>query len=133
MPLQGPQAQNQPATNPQPTQAEQNAMQQQFLGYLNMLVEKAASDADPALYADLILDNMDESMVREFVARPDTLQLLTTYNPKVAQFVPWFKELKSCLVEGLTNQQESADNPSQSEPGTTNAPTDPPEGVFSGN
>lgn len=60
---------------------------------LGMLVKKAHAGADPALYADLILDNVPENQVRAFLLKPSALDELVKINAKVADVRPWFEQL----------------------------------------
>jgi len=91
---------------------------------LNMLVNKAAADSDPALYADLILDAMPEEQIREFLGQPNLQEFLTNMNPQVSIYWPWFDALQREVMGALdapvepesepevdlTNSMESADN-----------------------
>ena len=85
--------------------------------YLNMLVKKAAQDADTGLYAEYILDNMPENLVREYIVRDDLLDFLATINPDAKNYHPWFLKLKNDIIElllsaddePLTENSDSAD------------------------
>ena len=77
------------------------------------LVTKAAAGADPALYADLIIDNMAESQIREFLGQPNLKEFLTNLEPGVAQYWPWFETLQREVMAGLTDTGEIPGNESE--------------------
>lgn len=76
---------------------------------VNNLVGKAAAGADPALYADLILDSMNETQIREFIGQPDLKGFLISVNPQVETLWPWFEKLQSEVMAGLTTEETPAD------------------------
>lgn len=93
-----------PSVNPAQQTAPQNETEQMnmvFKMYLNQLCQKAAQDADPALYAELIIDNVPEAHIKQLIDRPDMIQFLSQHNPNVQQFAPWFIELQAAIREGL--------------------------------
>jgi len=83
---------------------------------LKMLVNKAAANADPALYADLILDSMPEAQIREFLGQPNLREFLTELNPAVLNYWPWFEQLQAEVLSGLTPAPERSNNPPHESP-----------------
>lgn len=81
---------------PQPQQV--NPM---FKQYLSFLIGKAAADADPALYADLILDNVPEHLIRQFLADADPVAKLAAFDARVNQHAEWFRDLGRACMELL--------------------------------
>ena len=82
----------QPVIVPQPVTEEQNMFNTKRM-YLNLACQKAAQNADPMLYADLILDNLPESEILAFLSAPDPLTELARIEPNVMQHREWFSGL----------------------------------------
>jgi hypothetical protein len=64
------------------------------------LVGKAAAGADPGLYADLVLDNVPEAMLRQVLAG-DPVAMLAKLDPRVTEHAEWFRELGALLTGAL--------------------------------
>lgn len=81
--------------------------------YVSFLVRKAVAGADPTLYADLVLDNVPEAMVREFLADPDPVTKLAQFDARVARHAEWFRDLGQACLEALNaDAAESGSGPS---------------------
>lgn len=82
-------------TQPEPA----NPMLTQYLG---LLCAKAAEGADPSLYADLVLDNLDGDLLDSLLARKPTPVdgLIADYAP-VAEHREWFEQLVAIIIEAL--------------------------------
>lgn len=120
---------------PQTTQTTQTTQTKQegeqvnpiIKGYINTLVKKAATGSDPELYAEFILDNVPEKLIRENILRDDLMEFIIGINPEAANYPDWFGELKNCLLdfldgesdEILTNEPVAA-NTHNNEPGPDN-------------
>ncbi len=107
-PQPGPQQQRQPQQalpNPSPSvshaktdpqsinlpQQEENKVLSYYLGFL---VGKAQTEADPSLYAELVLDNVPDAQLTPMLARGDQLiDDLVAVHPPVAQHREWFVSL----------------------------------------
>lgn len=89
---------------------ETNKMNPIIQKNLNMLVTKAENDADPILYAEFILDNVPESMVRDFILRDNLIEELNKINPKVEQHKEWFLQLRNHIQAVLTGEGEGEDD-----------------------
>lgn len=78
------------------------ASMNQLTQYLALLCKKAATGSDPTLYADLILDNVPEFMIRSLLDRkPTAIDALIADYPPVAQHRAFFDELIAALREAL--------------------------------
>lgn len=100
-----------PQLPPQPVQpTQENDPMFMLKMQLKMLVNKAAANADPALYADLILDSMPEAQIREFLGQPNLREFLTELNPAVLNYWPWFEQLQAEVLAGLTPAPEGSNN-----------------------
>jgi len=89
---------------------EMNILQNQILKQsIGFLVKQAQAGNDPDTYANMVLDQMDEKTLTEFVNRPDWLDFLAQYNPGVKEpaNAAWFGELRVILVAYLTENEES--------------------------
>lgn len=72
------------------------AMMRQQLGFL---VKNAADGKNPELYAELLLDQLGEKVVLDFVGQPDALEKLIAVNADVATFSQWFEALRQSILE----------------------------------
>lgn len=95
-------------TNPQPGAAPVgNGGLMQLLPWLQGvfadLVIQAKRDRDPALYAEVILDNVPEGIdvgtLIEFVKRQDWWPQLTQFAPAVAPYQGWFTRFRKELLD----------------------------------
>ena len=100
------QLENAPPMAVQTEQIQQNEAEQMSLMLtmqINTLVGKAAAGADPAIYADVILDSMSELQIREFIGQPDLKGFLISVNPQVETLWPWFEKLQSEILAELND------------------------------
>jgi hypothetical protein len=72
------------------------AMLRQQLGFL---VKNAADGKNPELYAELLLDQLGEKVVLDFVGQPDALEKLVAINADVATYSQWFEALRNSILE----------------------------------
>ena len=82
---------------------------------LGWLVKQAMVGKNPDLYAELLLDQLGEQTVLEFVGRDDALQQLAAVEPRVQDFVPWFEQLRLVILE-LTAPDEAGHIESEQQP-----------------
>lgn len=68
--------------------------------YVAMLVEKAIEGSDPALYADLIVDNVPEDMIRA-VLKGGIVPTLAAVDARVTASAQWFEQLGAVLSSAL--------------------------------
>ena len=66
---------------------------------LAWLVKQASVGKNPDLYAELLLDQVGEQTVLEFVGKPDALEQLAAIEPRVKDYSVWFEELRACILE----------------------------------
>jgi len=101
-----------PAPNPAPAALPSEGEQEMFklrIG-LQFLVAQAESKNEPTTYADVILDNVPEKELKEILARPDWLDALARFEPKVKQHAEWFGKLKVEIDAALAEEQGDAEN-----------------------
>lgn len=60
---------------------------------INSLVNAAAKGRDPADKVDDILDNLDESQIRQFVLSPQAFDFVLQYQPNAKPYKQWFDDL----------------------------------------
>lgn len=77
-------------SNPQPRQPTMNQM---IAIGLIPLVKAAAKNSDPALYAPMVLDNVDEANIRRFFNSPTGMADLIKIQPNIANHLAWFELL----------------------------------------
>ncbi len=70
---------------------------------LNFLINQAKRDADPQLYADLVLDQAGDD-INALLTTPDWFEKLKTLAPGVAPYEKWFTELKDEISLALTER-----------------------------
>lgn len=76
--------------------------------YAALLAEKAASGADPTLYADLILDNVPESILEALLNRaPDPVSALLADYPVLAPHRAWIEQLVGAIVSAGSIDEDS--------------------------
>lgn len=78
---------------------EMGLRQIMFRQQLGFLVQNAANGKNPELYAELLLDQLGEKVVLEFIAQPDALDRLIATNPDVANYRGWFEALRGSILE----------------------------------
>lgn len=121
----------QPPLNKNPKQIsnepkpEVNKMQKIIAHNLNMLVEKAEKDSDPILYAEFILDNVPEEMIKQYILRDDLIEEMSKINPKVLDHRKWFTELRDHIHGVLTGEGEEDETVTHDTAISVNAPIDP--------
>ena len=79
-----------------------------LLQYLDFLVKKAASGSNPDLYAELVLDNMPEALVRQFLADGDPVAKLARFDKRVSLHEQWFRDLGKAVTEALNADDAGA-------------------------
>lgn len=87
------------ARETQPRAAPPESM---LVHYLAHLTRKAAEGGDPALYADLVLDNLDQDALISMLDRkPTAVDALIRDYPPVAQHREWFSSLVEIIRGAL--------------------------------
>jgi len=85
--------QAQPQAQPQPQPQAQNDMNLLLRAGFMQLINAAKKNSDPGTYAVLILDNMSEEAIRDYITAPDALDKLKRFHPMVEVHLPWFVDL----------------------------------------
>lgn len=78
--------------------------------YVGMLIDRAQRGSDPALYADFILDNVPEEIIRQYLARENLIEEIQKIDPRAAQHKEWLIALRDYLIEGLTDEEPIDNN-----------------------
>jgi len=106
-------AQPRPVTSPLPEPDMKST-------YINMLLQKARQGSSPELYADYILDNVSEDIIRTHLINPGVLESIEKDYPEVANHREWFNALQSAIIEVLdginTFENETEESAHVSEP-----------------
>lgn len=98
---------------PAPTDEKGNDVQAMLKMQLNWLCDLARDEADPRLYAELILDQVDPDELRAFLSHDPEAKCIAL-APRVADHRPWFQELLSHVTAGLS-ADDGQDAPSGSD------------------
>lgn len=98
-----------PPANERITPASHGAALEQNMRYL---IEKAARDADPGLYAEWLLDNSDPALIQQMANDPNLLNQLAVVFPRLnaPNIRAWFNELIGFVREGLAGTPNQEDN-----------------------
>jgi hypothetical protein len=88
-----------------------NIMLRQQLGFL---VKQAENGKSPDLYAELLLDQLGEAVVLDFVGKDDALETLAGINPGVQGQRIWFEALREAILE-LTRPDPAGDTITEGE------------------
>lgn len=69
------------------------------------LCEQAKRESDPALYAELVIDNMGDEAAASVLAMPEDqlLQTLAAHDSRVTLYSQWFRDLRVAMREILTD------------------------------
>lgn len=107
-----------PAAPIQPTRGKQTMKMAQAVAFL---VEKAAAGGNVDLYAELVLDNIPEAILRP-ILDGDVVARLAAVDPRVNNHAKWFSDLGAVLREALaddaagTGSESAADQGGPGEP-----------------
>jgi hypothetical protein len=102
-----------PAPLPAPSSAAPVDPVSQLRPLVAYLVEKASRGADPALYADWLVDNLTPQAEQFLSQQPDLMGALATGFPEILAHRAWFE----VLIQTLTTPPEGQDNESSELPG----------------
>lgn len=78
-------------------------------GQLAWLIKQAESGKNPELYAELLLDQLGEVVVLDFISKPDALDKLAAVNPGVVGQRLWFEKLRDAIL-ALTDSDDAGDS-----------------------
>ena len=102
----------------QPTsEDEMNMLREAMLKQsINFLVKQAEADHDPAVYAIMVMDQLDDENLRGFIDRADWLDFLAQYNPAIKNqpIAEWFGKLRveiKSMLDDLTQEEKSGTSP----------------------
>lgn len=98
-----------PAGTPAPAPTLEEPMNVQVLAWLKATVQQllfqASRNRDPALYADVTLDNLPDGMLPatllEHLGREDWWARLMLLDERVKPYVGWFTEYRQAVLEAL--------------------------------
>lgn len=96
-----------PAAPPTGATPEDDPMFMLKMG-VRFLVEQAKRDADPQLYADMVIDQVPPEDLKQLIAAPDFVAVLAQFVPDVANHRPWFERLKAEVIEGTKPEEGAA-------------------------
>lgn len=93
--------------------------------YLGLLVQKARAGADPGLYADLVLDSVDDETLAAMMARGALLiDDFAAAHPEVSAHRGWFESLIQAVTVAVSGDDadDSTTPPSENANATRPAP-----------
>lgn len=75
------------------------------------LLQKAEGDRDPALWADVFLDDLPEGITADLVEQqltdPDAMQKLAMLDRRIVTYEDWFLEFRNAVLERIAEARES--------------------------
>lgn len=78
---------------------------------LEFLIVQAARDRDPALYAELMVDNLPDAVKPEnlvqLVSQDNWWTVLQNFNPQVKPYQGWFTGFRQELLVMLSGEERS--------------------------
>lgn len=99
------------ATTEPPKQPDENEMiMLQAKANLAFLCKQAQGNKDPGLYAELVLDQMGEEQVMEFIGKPDAIETLAKIDANVAVYQGWFLALRNAILELTSDENQEHDD-----------------------
>ena len=99
-------------TNPQNMQRKHDPMFAQKMMLKNgigQLMRAAAKNSPREVYADLVLDQLPENTVKEFITAPDAFEKLIRLEPRAAHYRAWFLDLAEHVKAALGMPSQYAD------------------------
>ena len=76
----------------------------QYMEFLNV---QAANDADPEVYAALVLDNLDDDTINALLSRePDPVTALLQDYPPAAAYREWYEDLVAIVADAVSGEDE---------------------------
>lgn len=74
---------------------------------IEFLVSKAKANKDPDLWADMVLDEVeDHQMLLSFLQAHNWFENLKTFSPEIENYRNWFFSLRSSVLEGIVGESE---------------------------
>jgi hypothetical protein len=125
----------QPMLKPSPVEQsepkeETDMILNQFKSYLPVLLRGASKNTDPAVYVDMILDQVPSiayAPLRKWLMEPGCLDKLVLLEPGIQYQVEWWQSLQGGLIEALNEELGHGLRSIQPEPdsNTTAVPSTP--------
>lgn len=95
---------------------------------LRFLIQQAQADNDPALWAEVVLDQVPEAQLRAFLNQPDPVAVLAALDSAVENHREWFQLLGQELRLLLAGDESNVPNDGNIEPPTPPSPKDQSHG-----
>lgn len=74
--------------------------------YLQMLLNAAVVNGDPEVYANMLMDQVPQSLLSEWLESDMNYQMLLSYFPQEAKAVyPWFDSLRAIVLQFLGEEK----------------------------
>lgn len=76
---------------------------------LAFLVNQATGKRDPALYAEMVADQVPDEVIQQFLDDENWLAYLCQFDPRIAQHTEWFGQLRKALGDLYAPEPEVPD------------------------
>lgn len=106
-------------------QSEDDVILNMVRPYLGMLTTAAKTGSDPALYAEMILDQVPESLhnqLKEWLSKEGCLDKIALLAPAIRYQAAWWEELRTTILQTLAEKTDNAIRTIQPDE-NTDAPT----------
>lgn len=116
MPMTGARASAQVQPSPQP-QTEEDMIKLMVRQYMPVFINAATKNADPEFYADMVLDQVPESMypkLKEWIEKPTCLEEIASIEPGVRYQQEWWNSLRAAILHAMLENANSLQSPSAS-------------------
>lgn len=98
-----------PVAPPNPENMTIQQAQELFRTQITFLVNQAVRNSSPALYAELVLDQMNDEQINMMLNNPNIINELQQIDPRIGQFRHWFDNLLEEMKLILQDQEEPAE------------------------
>lgn len=86
--------------------SEESKMRALYRGFVAFLVSNASQNNPVETYAETVIDNAPEPMLRQFVDDPQWLDKLAGFNERVRLYPDWFSKLRDEVKKILTEMDK---------------------------
>ena len=111
---------------PQPTETTQENNDvnmdtiKEFLPFVQLMLTAAASNADPDVYSNMLLDQFEPEQIAGLIVDDTAYEKLFQFIPSTAQYRPWFDGVRAGVIYYLDQMKKGTVQNAHQEPAGTN-------------
>lgn len=98
-------------------QNEEDMIKMMVRQYMPVFINAAAKNADPEFYADMVLDQVPESMypkLKAWIEKPTCLEEIASIEPGVRYQQEWWNSLRAAILNAMLENANNLQHPSAS-------------------